>query len=178
MSEKPTILFFAGAFADPSCFDTISVYFNRVGYPTAYAHVLSLNPSDPTISTSADADHTRDNYLSPLLEEGKDIIIFTHSYGGVVAGQAAAGHSKTARAAEGKKGGVVGLLYLAGNIVGEKESLLEAVGGEYPPFIKQNHVSHHLRSLTSLSHNINSHHEVSRSFHPSWKLFTAMPIQQ
>lgn len=137
----PIILFFAGAFADPSCFDTFSKHLQRAGYPTAYARVPSLNPANPaTISTSQDAKFTREKYLLPLLDEGKDVVIFAHSYGGVVGGAAAAGLSKASRSADGKPGGIVGLLYCVGNIVQEGQTLLQAVGGAYPPFIKEDNV--------------------------------------
>jgi pimeloyl-ACP methyl ester carboxylesterase len=119
---RPTIVFFAGAFAAPSCFDTLAALFKNEGYPTVYAQVLSLNPSKPEeVTTARDAEHTRKEILLPLLQDGKDVIVFTHSYGGIV--------------------GVIGLLYLAGNIVHEGKTLLEAVGGAYPPFIKENIVS-------------------------------------
>ncbi|PVH96132.1 alpha/beta-hydrolase [Periconia macrospinosa] len=140
--ELPTVLFFAGAFADPSCFDTFSKLLQTAGYPTAYAYVPSLNPSDPTaVSSSQDAQVTSENYLLPLLNQGKDVVIFAHSYGGIVGGAAAAGLSKASRAAAGMPGGVIGLIYCVGNIVGEGESLLQAVGGAYPPFIQENQPS-------------------------------------
>jgi pimeloyl-ACP methyl ester carboxylesterase len=135
---SPTIVFFAGAFADPSCFDALAALLRKAGYPAVYAKVPSLNPADPTsVSTAKDAEETRNSILLPLLDDGKDVVIFTHSYGGVVGGQAAAGLSKNARSTAGKPGGIIGLVYLVGNIVGEGESLLEAVGGAFPPFIKQ-----------------------------------------
>ncbi|PSN71562.1 prolyl aminopeptidase-like protein [Corynespora cassiicola Philippines] len=140
--SKPTILFFAGAFADPSCFDEISSKFNQSGYPTAYARIPSLNPTDPaSVSNPKDIKHARDNILTPLLDIGKEVIVLVHSYGGMVGGPAAAGLSKTSRKSAGKKGGVNGLLYLAGNIACEGESLLDIIGGAYPSFIKENHPS-------------------------------------
>lgn len=141
-AARPIIVFFAGAFANPSCFDALAALFKNEGYLTVYAQVLSLNASKPEeVTTARDAEHTRKEVLLPLLQDGKDVIVFTHSYGGIVGGAAAAGLSKKSRTAEGKKGGVIGLLYLAGNIVHEGKTLLEAVGGAYPPFIKENTVS-------------------------------------
>ena len=143
-TSLPTVVFFAGAFADPSCFDELAVSFKDAGYPVVYANVLSLNPSNPKdVTTSKDMQHTRENVLLPLLNDNKEVVVFVHSYGGVVGGAAAAGLSKASRSSEGKKGGVIGLLYLVGNIVGEGQTLLQAVGGAYPPFIKQDHVSQH-----------------------------------
>jgi len=138
----PTIVFFAGACAGPSCFDPLAAIFKQEGYPTVYNTALSLNPSNPeSVSTSEDASHARSEILIPLLDEEKDVIIFVHSYGGVVGGQAAANLSKSLRVADGKKGGVIGLMYIVGNIVLEGETLLQAVGGEYPAFMKRNFVS-------------------------------------
>jgi pimeloyl-ACP methyl ester carboxylesterase len=141
-NSLPTIVFFAGAFAEPTCFDDLASHFKQAGYPTVYANVLSLNPPNPAdVTTAKDAQYTREKVLLPLLEEGKDVIVFAHSYGGMVGGAAAAGLSKHSRAREGKQGGVIGLLYLAGNIICEGETLLQAMGGAYPPFVKENYVS-------------------------------------
>ena len=140
--SKPTIVFFAGAFADPSCFDRITPIFRNAGYATVYAPVPSLNPSEAEVVTCAnDVKASRENILLPLIDgEEKDVVIFMHSYGGVVGGAAASGLSKTAREADNKNGGVVGLIYLVGNIVAKGETLKQAVGGAYPPFIKEDHV--------------------------------------
>jgi pimeloyl-ACP methyl ester carboxylesterase len=136
-SELATIVFLAGAFANPSCFDNVAVEFSKAGHPTVYASVQSLNPTDSSsVTTSEDANHVKKAFLIPLVEAGKDVVVFAHSYGGVVAGAAAAGLGKR----EGQ-GGVIGLLYLAGNIVGEGQSLKQAVGGAYPPFIKEDYVT-------------------------------------
>ena len=142
-SNRPTLVFFPGAFAEPSCFDRLVPHFQKAGYPSVYARIPSLNPSDPaSISTNNDASETRKNVLLPLIEEQhKDVIIFTHSYGGVVGGAAAAGLSKASRASRNEAGGVVGLVYLVGNIVSEGETLLQAIGGAYSPFIKEGNVS-------------------------------------
>jgi pimeloyl-ACP methyl ester carboxylesterase len=141
--SRPTIVFFAGAFAEPSCFDRIATQFQSSGFSTVYATVPSLNPSAlSSVSCSKDASEARNNTLLPLIDEQhKDVIIFTHSYGGVVGGAAAAGLSKVTRISRNQKGGVIGLVYLVGNIVSEGETLLQAVGGAYPPFIKEGNVS-------------------------------------
>ena len=71
-SPLPTIVFLAGAFAEPSCFDNLAAEFNKAGYPTIYASILSLNPNDHTgIAMSKDAEHVRNNFLLPLLEDGR-----------------------------------------------------------------------------------------------------------
>lgn len=74
-------------------------------------------------------------------DDHREVVILAHSYGGVVGGAAAKGLDKPTRTAQGQPGGVIGLVYVAGNITLEGECLLEAVGGVYPPFIKENKVS-------------------------------------
>jgi hypothetical protein len=67
-------------------------------------------------------------------------VIFVHSYGGIVGGAAALGLNKSLRVARGEVGGVIGLVYLVGNIVLENESLLQTIGGAWPPYIKTDRV--------------------------------------
>lgn len=162
--ELPTVIFFAGAFADPSCFDTFSKQLKAAGYPTTYAYIPSLNPRDPTtVSSSLDAEFARKNYILPLLDQGKDVVVFAHSYGGVVGGAAAAGQSKVSRTAAGKLGGVIGLVYCVGNIVREGETLLQAVGGAYPTFIKEDQVCCNREPSSIVNTNPkNSHRKDSR----------------
>ncbi|KAK7736120.1 hypothetical protein SLS53_007147 [Cytospora paraplurivora] len=87
-------------------------------------------------ASAADIASLREGVLIPLLEQGVDVVIIAHSYGGVVAGGAAKDLDKPTRQAQGKTSGIVGLIYVAGNITLESEALLDAIGGAYPPFIK------------------------------------------
>lgn len=110
----------------------------QAGLKTVPGPYPSCNPPDPTTATaSEDIKSLRENVLLPLIEqEGKDIVILAHSYGGVVAGGAAKGLDKQTRKSQGHTTGVVGLIYVAANITLENESLFDAVGGAYPPFLK------------------------------------------
>lgn len=137
-SNMPVLLIVPGAFGTPAGFDDILPHLTKAGFPTRGGPYPSCDPIDPTTTTCADDILAlRDNILRPLIEdEHKDVVILAHSYGGVVGGAAATGLDRPARRAQGQAGGVIGLIYIAGNVTLEGESLLEAVGGEYPPFIK------------------------------------------
>ncbi|KAL4882445.1 alpha/beta-hydrolase [Aspergillus karnatakaensis] len=139
-ANSPVIVIVPGAFGTPQGFDQLLPYLTEAGYTTYPGAYPSCNPSDPAkASSSDDIAFLRDNVLFPLLNEhGKDIVILAHSYGGVVTGGAAKGLAKEIRTAEGHSTGIIGLIYVAGNITLEGESLLTAVGGAYPPFIKVN----------------------------------------
>lgn len=137
-SSPPLILLFPGAFATADGFELLLPFLEEAGYSTFPVSYGSSNPPDPSTATCAnDISAVREDVFVRLVEhEHRDVIVLAHSYGGVVAGAAAKGFDKTRRRALGQEGGVVGLIYVAGNITLENESLLEAVGGAYPPFIK------------------------------------------
>lgn len=138
-----TLVLVPGAFGTPSGYDKLLPYFEQVGFSTAPGPYPSCDPTDPASATALkDIKSLRDNVLLPLLEQqGKDVVILAHSYGGVVAGGAAKGLDKPTRNSQGLTSGIVGLIYVAGNITLENESLFEAVGGAYPPFIKLDKVN-------------------------------------
>lgn len=146
-TSSPVILLVPGAFGTPAGFDKLLPYFKEAGLSAHPGPYPSCNPSDPATATSSnDITSLRKNVLLPLLEQQqKDVVIIAHSYGGVVAGAAAKGLDKQTRSSEGKTGGsVIGLIYVAGNITLEGESLIQAVGGAYPPFIKQDKVGRYI----------------------------------
>ncbi|KAH8165505.1 hypothetical protein CIB48_g2743 [Xylaria polymorpha] len=133
---SPVIVLVPGAFGTTDGFERLVPHLGGLQtYPGSYP---SCNPDDPL-----DADCSKDieklrNTLVSLLDQDSNIIILAHSYGGVVAGGAAKGLDKASREAEGHRSAVLGLIYVAGNITLEGETLFEAVGGGYPPFIKSN----------------------------------------
>ncbi|GAM87323.1 hypothetical protein ANO11243_053460 [Dothideomycetidae sp. 11243] len=124
-SSPPLILLFPGAFATADGFELLLPFLEEAGYSTFPVSYGSSNPPDPSTATCAnDISAVREDVFVRLVEhEHRDVIVLAHSYGGVVAGAAAKGFDKTRRRALGQEGGV-------------NESLLEAVGGAYPPFIK------------------------------------------
>lgn len=68
-------------------------------------------------------------------DEGKDVVLFMHSYGGMPGAAAATGLAKSQRAQEGKAGGVIGLLFLGAFLVPEGLSYAGLQGGNLPPWI-------------------------------------------
>lgn len=134
----PTILLVPGAFGTPAGYGPILPYLKKAGLTTHSGPYPSLNPPDPSTATCAnDIISLRNNILRPLVEQQqKDVVILAHSFGGIVAGGAAKGFDKESRQSQGLAGGVVGLIYVAGNIALENEYLAETFGGIYPPFIQ------------------------------------------
>ena len=61
--------------------------------------------------------------LLPLLDSGTDVLLLLHSYGGLPAAAAATGQK------EGKKEGILGLVFIAAFVAREGGSLDQMVGG-------------------------------------------------
>jgi hypothetical protein len=73
-------------------------------------------------------------------DEGKDVLLFMHSYAGMPGAAAATGLAKSQRTQDGKAGGVVGLLFLGAFVVAEGSSCAGLMGGNLPPWILVNQV--------------------------------------
>lgn len=133
-SCSPIIVLVPGAFGTPRGFDRLVPHLD--GLETRSGAYPSCNPQDPfNADCMQDISALRGIILS-LLEQKRDLVLLAHSYGGVVAGGAAKGLDRETRKAQEYDNAVVGLIYVAGNIALENESLREAFGGAYPPFIK------------------------------------------
>ena len=61
--------------------------------------------------------------------------MIAHSYGGIPAAGAVYGLSKTTRRQDGKKGGVIGLIYVSAFVVPKGRSLVEFLGGKHAPYL-------------------------------------------
>lgn len=115
-SEKPTILLIPGAWHQGSTFDPVAQLLREEGYP---AETITLPSAGGPASTTAydDAKHIQDEYLHDLVAQGKGVIIVMHSYAGVPGTECVKGFAKKDLAALGKKGGIVGLIYLSAFLI-------------------------------------------------------------
>ncbi|KAI0409323.1 Alpha/Beta hydrolase protein [Xylaria palmicola] len=141
-SELPLVVLVPGAFGTPAGFAKLLPHLN--GLQTAPGAYPSSNPSGPLNTSCSDDISALRNTLLSHLDQQHDLVILAHSYGGVVAGGAAKGLDKESRKAQGYSSAVLGLVYVAGNITLEGESLFEAIGGAYPPFIQMHKPAHSL----------------------------------
>ena len=141
-SDNPSFVLVPGGWHPTSVYFTFLTHIHKAGFPAVVVNLPSLEASDPSA-----ADCTRDTaairkQIVPLLEiDGQDVVILCHSYGGIPGGGAVRGLSKTSRYKEGKKGGVIGLMYMSAFVVPEGQSLLEYMGGQHPPYLLRHTVS-------------------------------------
>lgn len=168
----PTVLLIPGAWLHRSTYDFFISHLQDLSFPTAYTSCPSLNPSHPTTADAAnDTETVLQEVLLPLIKnDGKDVVLVMHSYGGVSGSSAAKGLSKVTRSGEGKKAGVVGLIHISGFVFPAGASVADGQGGQLPAWVKQfevrTTVSFQLTHtpLVTLSHHLLTSGIISRSF--------------
>ena len=114
--SKPSILFIPGSFAPPELYDTVVNAVATKGYEIRALHLPSvglktgLREGEPP--TMYDDATFIAKEIEKLADEGKDVIIVAHSYGGVPATESTKRLGKEERQTQGKKGGIVKLAYM------------------------------------------------------------------
>ena len=131
---KPTIVFVPGAFHTSAHFEPISALLNQASFPTTTVEI-------PTTARAKTASYRDDVYairslLERLVEEdGKEVLLALHSYGGVPGCQTVSGLERSKRKAEGKPGGVIHVLFIAALLVEQGQGMAAALeGGKAPPW--------------------------------------------
>jgi len=137
MPAKPTIVLIPGACTEASCFDRLTPYLHDAGYETVAVSHPSANPPDPFAHTAETmALNVQNTYVQPLLDAGKDVLVYAYSSGGSQTGTNGPSWVKSEREREGQKGGVVGIVYHSCAPVPAGTDQLTFMGGAWPPFIK------------------------------------------
>ena len=103
----------------------------------------SSNPPDPDSCTARkDGQTLLKEHLIPLIDAGKDVIVFAHSFGATCLSGASNKLSKAERTKDGKAGGIFGLVYISFALVPDGVSQFDYLGGTWPPFVQKDHVSY------------------------------------
>lgn len=125
-----TIVICSGAWPLVQFFEPLIEAFEAKGHvaickvPPSYP---AYSPSDPP-KINPDTQYLRSHVVEPLLEEGKDIVIFMHSYGGAYGPGCLEGISKKKREAKGLKGGVIAGIFNAAFVAPKGTTPLNAMG--------------------------------------------------
>jgi hypothetical protein len=131
--SKPTIALVPGAWHTPHHYKPMTDALANAGFPIVNIQHKSL---DSPNAKQADAHKDAANIvqaIKPLIDQGKDIVLICHSYGGVPLGEACKGLAKKQGA-----GGIVGLIWMTAFICKEGVSLFNCLGDAWPPFIEEN----------------------------------------
>ena len=144
MPSKPTFLFIPGAWHFPAYFDPLIAYLSEHGYSSVAVTLPAVNSSPAATSLQPDVDAAA-AALAALLDDGADVVVVMHSYGGMVGTDAVGRVVKERASADGSEGKqsakIKRLVYVAAHVPLEGQSLFDAIEGatDAPPF-----PTHHL----------------------------------
>ena len=127
--NKPTIVLIPGSFSPAAFYTHVLEQLSSHGYESVYATLPSIGrKTDGTpAATMAEDAASIQSITSKLAEAGHDILLVTHSYGGICGTESVRGLLKSEREAAGKSGGIVRLMYVT--------SLVPPVGGSSRTFM-------------------------------------------
>ncbi|CAN8103534.1 unnamed protein product [Discula destructiva] len=132
--ERPVFVLAPGAWHTPDCFEILEDKLHAQGYETAAVAYPSVGAEPPTKGLYDDAAAVRAE-IEVHAGQGRQVIIVVHSYGGLVGAEAVKGLGYKQRQAEGKKGGVTLLVYLAAFVTPKGLSITKMLGGEPLPWM-------------------------------------------
>ena len=133
---KPTFVLVPGAWHSPVHYSLLTSFLNAEGYDIVSQRLPGVDSPNPkNISVQTDADFIRSQEIMPLLNQGKEVVLIACSYGGSPGAAAAKGLSKAERKTTGKKGGLIGLIFIAALLAEEGLSLKQAVGGQFNDWV-------------------------------------------
>jgi len=125
--EKPTIVLIPGAWHPSLVYSSLISILTPLGYPCIPLDLPSVGSLVPSLQT--DAQHIR-SLLSRLVGAGKEVVLVMHSYGGLPGAEAVRGMGKR----EGRRGGVVHLLFLGSFLLEKGRAALDLLQGQLPPW--------------------------------------------
>ncbi|KAH6613162.1 Alpha/beta hydrolase fold-1 [Boeremia exigua] len=134
---RPTIVFAPGAWHSSECFYPVVERLHARGWSTESVSYPSYGAEPPNKTLIDDVASVRTT-LEQLINQGREIVLVAHSYGGLVAANATEGLAKEHQAKVGRKGGVIMLVYLAAFVVPKGKGMADMFGGQLPSWINGN----------------------------------------
>lgn len=134
-SSGPVFVFAPGAWHQPDCFQLVRDKLEAQSHQTTAVAYPSVGAEPPNKGLFDDAAAVRAELERLSDGEGKQVILVVHSYGGLVGAEAVKGLGYKQRQQEGKKGGVVLLVYLAAFVTPKGMSILKMLGGQPLPWM-------------------------------------------
>jgi pimeloyl-ACP methyl ester carboxylesterase len=122
--SKPTIIIIPGSFSPLYAYNAVISELESHGYSVHGIELETVGRRDKAPGLYDDAAKVA-ALASKLADEGKDVVPVPHSYGGLVACEAAKGLAKSVREQEGKQGGIVRIVFITAVVPREGQSLMD-----------------------------------------------------
>ncbi|KAF5686886.1 hypothetical protein FDENT_5613 [Fusarium denticulatum] len=133
----PHVVIVPTSFAPPSLYSKLVESLAQHALETTVIDLPSVGLRDtlPAASMEEDAEHIK-TVTTKLADEGHDIILVMHSYGGICGTESTAEVSKAERQVSGKPGGIVHLVYISSPVPEMGGSVKTMMGDNMPHFMK------------------------------------------
>jgi hypothetical protein len=119
---KPQLVLLPGAWHTPLCMAALISKLESLGYAIHTSRLPSVGNPNPPLDLSEDIAVVR-SLVEQAIDKDNDVVVFPHSWAGIVTSSALVGLGKKEREAEG---------YMASFILPEGVSLMDGVGGDVP----------------------------------------------
>ncbi|KAI0410501.1 Alpha/beta hydrolase fold-1 [Xylaria grammica] len=132
ITPKPVIILIHGAWHLPDVWKKVKQRLEAAGYEVYTPRLLTVVGPEPVdYSWRVDVAVVHDLVL-PLFDQGREVVIVGHSYGGVVATASVEGQSIADRQSRGLRGGFSAVVYICAFPIAQRGfSLLSTKGGDY-----------------------------------------------
>lgn len=135
--SRPVVVLVPGAWHNPSGFAPLAKHLTEHGYTVEGVSLASVGASKPMPNFDDDVSAVASS-ITKFADQGSDVVVLVHSYGGFPGSSACKGLLKSDRQAQGEKGGVVHLIYCAAFAIEEGVCLMDGLGGEPLPWFEFN----------------------------------------
>jgi alpha-beta hydrolase superfamily lysophospholipase len=130
---KPTIVFVPGAWHTTACYSALASVLEAAGYTTKMVDLKSVG-GEPVPGFEPDVEGIR-SAIESACDADQDVILFAHSDAGVCGSEAVKNLDKASRRKEGKKGGIVHLIYCSAFILPEGAYLMAPLSSTDLPWM-------------------------------------------
>ena len=134
--SKPTFLFIPGAFHLPIIYDSIRARLKAHGYESTAIPLPSVGGKPPIDDMSEDISAIR-SAVAALVDQGKEVVLVSHSYSGFPVGDALEGFGNPEREKKNLEGGIIRIVLMSAGICPEGFQLGKKGDVSFmPPFLK------------------------------------------
>ncbi|KAF2091112.1 hypothetical protein K490DRAFT_62433 [Saccharata proteae CBS 121410] len=110
-SIKPTIILVPGGWHTPDYHQPTAKLLQEYGHDVVCVELPSVGADPPLKSWDQDVVAIR-HAVTSVVDAGRDVVLVSHSYGGLPAQEACRGMAKRDLQSHGKTGGVIRLVYV------------------------------------------------------------------
>ncbi|KAJ6522867.1 Alpha/beta hydrolase fold-1 [Mycena capillaripes] len=133
--SKPTIIIIPGSFSPLFFYTPVIADLESHGYTVHGIELETVGRREKAPGMYDDAAAVA-ALVSRLADAGEDVVLVAHSYGGLVACEAAKGLAKSVRAKDGKHGGIVRIVFVTALVASEGQCSQDVFGDVTLDFVR------------------------------------------